>query len=175
MKAKLTLDGKEFDIEIYDPAMIEMLTSQAELGNTGYERVKDGEHYYSDDGVGNIEELYESHDSVDKECYDSGNYYSDSKLANDNARADALIRKLRRFAAEENEECINWEVEGYKCVICYDHSYGNLTYHTYESLHSFGAIVFDSIKGVKKAMEIFRDDLIWYFTEYKDSLRGVNK
>ena len=172
MKAKLTIDGKEFDIEIYDPAMIEVLTNQAEPTNTGYERVKNGEYYYIDDGMGGVEKVMENHDSADKNLYDGGYYFSDLELANNNVRADALMRKLRRFAAEENKRCVDWSSDGYRRVIYYDHITKTLFYYNYTTMQTFGAIAFDSDEGVKKAMEIFRDELIWYFTEYKDNLRG---
>ena len=34
----------------------------------------------------------------------------------------------------------------------------------------FGAIHFDSEETANAAMDKFHDELIWYFTEYKDSL-----
>lgn len=35
---------------------------------------------------------------------------------------------------------------------------------------AFGHILFDTADTVKLAIETFHDELIWYFTEYKDSL-----
>ena len=34
----------------------------------------------------------------------------------------------------------------------------------------FGGIYFDTESAVSLAIETFHDELIWYFTEYKDSL-----
>ena len=34
----------------------------------------------------------------------------------------------------------------------------------------FGTIFFDSETAAQLAIDTFRDELIWYFTEYKDSL-----
>ena len=33
-----------------------------------------------------------------------------------------------------------------------------------------GIIYFDSVKIAQLAIETFHDELVWYFTEYKDSL-----
>ena len=35
---------------------------------------------------------------------------------------------------------------------------------------NFGAIYFDSKETANAAIDEFHDELIWYFTEYKDSL-----
>ena len=170
MKAKLLLEGKEFDIEIQDPEMIEMLTKQSQAHKTGYEKVKEGDCYYVDDSIEGVEVIIEECDTTDRKLYDVANYYTDMTLAEDNARADMLMRRLRRFAAEENKRCADWDSDSYKRVIYYNHNSKNLSYYSFTTTHTFGAIAFDSDEGVKKAMEIYRDELIWYFTEYKSSL-----
>ena len=170
MKAKLTLEGKEFDIEIQDLEMIEMLTKQSKAHKTGYEKAKDGDCYYVDDSIIGVETIMENGDTTDRKLYNVANYYTDRTLAEDNARADMLMRRLRRFAVEVNKRRVDWDSDGYKRVICYNHDSKTLFYHNFTTTHTFGAIAFDSDESVKEAIEIYREDLIWYFTEYKDSL-----
>ena len=51
MKAKLIVDGKEFPIEIQDPELQKLLTSQKK---TGYERVGAGQAYWLQDVNGKV-------------------------------------------------------------------------------------------------------------------------
>ena len=105
------------------------------------------------------------------EYYSAANYYSDYTVAENNARADKLMRQLRRFAVEhrKNEICLS-NLNKRAHYICYDHINrclniaGNNTYQTYETIY------FDSEDNAQLAINTFHDELIWYFTEYKDSL-----
>ena len=145
---------------------------------TGYERVEDGAWYYLEDENGivckTIEEEYAK--EYDKEVlwqiqhtmrYDNGNYYSDEAVARNNARADKLMRCLRRFAVKNR---IYEKPFPVKWIILYS-PYGGLiaAYEDYPTLQ-FGNIIFDTKEAAEAAIEEFRDELIWYFTEYKDSL-----
>ena len=169
MKAKLIVEGKEFPIEIQDPELQKLLTSQKK---TGYERVDAGQTYWLQDVTGKV--CWDT-ESVcftgDNEDYNSANYYSDEIIAKNNARADALMRQLRRFAVEHREQEIDWnsKVQN-KFSILYDYSDNEIAVERdiYGRYH--GIVYFDSIKTARLAIETFHDELIWYFTEYKDSL-----
>ena len=86
MKAKLIVEGREFPIEIQDPELQKLLTSQKK---TGYERVCAGQTYWLQDVTGKV--CWDT-ESVcftgDNEDYNSANYYSDETIAKNNARAD---------------------------------------------------------------------------------------
>ena len=168
MKAKLIVEGKEFPIEIQDPELQKLLTSQKK---TGYERVGAGQTYWLQDVNGKV--CWDT-ESVcftgDNEDYNSANYYSDETIAKNNARVDKLMRKLRRFAVEHRKKDIDWS----------DESQGK--YYIYNVVNTknlavdcritklFSGIYFDTEEVANLAINTFRDELIWYFTEYKDSL-----
>ena len=167
MKAKLIVDGKEFPIEIQDQELQKLLASR----KTGYERVDESQKYWYQASSGNVERKSNMRDNVDAMYYSNANYYSDETIARNNARADKLMRQLRRFAVEHREQEIDWnsKVQN-KFSILYDYSDNEIAVERdiYGRYH--GIVYFDSIEAARLAIETFHDELIWYFTEYKDSL-----
>lgn len=168
MLAKLIVEGKEFPIEIQDPRLKELLMPKKK---TGYERVSFGQKYYYNLLVPHkIEDVKDRNDDIDNESYEIANYYSDKTIAENNDRADKLMRQLRRFAVENRIEELKWDTSCYKWCIFYDYHEQKLCCHQDVENRTFGAIYFDSKSKARKAIETFHDELIWYFTEYKDSL-----
>ena len=165
MNAKLLIDGKEFDIEILDPKLQELLAPPKK--KTGYEKNLDGTYYYDDCGRVECEEhtCY-----FDDDVYTAANYYSDKYVAEDNARADKLMRQLRRFAVEHRKTELNWKQFTDKWFIYYDYSSEDIETSCDDHTKTFGTIYFDSMVVADDAINTFHDELIWYFTEYKDSL-----
>lgn len=169
MKAKLIVEGKEFPIEIQDPELQKLLTPQKK---TGYERVDDEQIYWVQNMIGGICWANESICFTgNNEYYNSANYYSDDTIAKNNARADNLMRQLRRFAVEHREQEIDWnsKVQN-KFSILYDYSDNEIAVERDIYGRYYGIVYFDSIETARLAIETFHDELIWYFTEYKDSL-----
>ena len=169
MKAKLIIEDKEIEVEISEEEYKKLQPSEEK--KTGYERVAKPSVYfyvsYNDKVDTTIEDCYD----VDDECYESANYYSSKTVAENNARADKLMRQLRRFAVEHRERGVNLnDVNTRQYCIYYD--YGNNTLGTAFTLcaKTFGVICFDSDETALAAINEFHDELIWYFTEYKDSL-----
>jgi hypothetical protein len=168
VNAKLIINGKEIEVMISSEEL-KKLTFQKK---TGYEQVPDEEPYYyiSDDGM--VEDGCEYTCSADEPRYNIGNYYSDKTVAENNARADRIMRKLRRFAVEHRKNEINWRNEKQEK---YGIQYYNIEYEelevveTSEVRHPF-SIYFDSKEAAELAIDAFHDELIWYFTEYKDSM-----
>lgn len=176
MWAKLVIENngkkEEFDIEINDPKLQEIIKPSTSK-NTGYERVKVGEYYYSDDtNYADIDETKEECSWDDDMIYDAANYYSDKTIAENNARADRLFRNLRRFAVTNRKIPLEWkdDLSSRKYVIYYSHANKQLGVESWSSYQFFGDIIFDSVDTAMKAIEMFRKELTWYFAEYKDSL-----
>lgn len=170
MKAKLIVEGKEFPIEINDPELEKLLRSQKK---TGYERVNIEETYYTANVFGDlyVSEFFDSRRYEDDVVYDDADYYSDRTVAENNARADRLMRQLRRFAVEHREKKLDWNnANQNKYYIFYDHRQQKIRYDYNKYLNVYGVIYFDSKETVELAVKTFHDELIWYFTEYKDSL-----
>jgi hypothetical protein len=175
MKAKLIFDGKEFEVELTEE---EAKKFEQKTKRTGYERVQNAydnfsavtaegivkSDYFDDTGVGYFAER----------CYESANYYSSYEVAENNARADKLMRRLRRFAVEHRELDMPWGCcsrNDYAYYIYYD--YVNEEIMWMDRLYDckdLGIVYFDTVNVCELAIDTFRDELIWYFTEYKDSL-----
>lgn len=140
---------------------------------TGYERVEKGENYHfiSASNLRNIRT--EDYTSVSNELYKTANYYTSIMLAENNARADQLMRQLRRFAVEHREREIDWSSDAAVCkwYIDFDYYESKMVEVEFEwHYRQFGGIYFDSEEAAQAAIDAFHDELIWYFTEYKDSL-----
>ena len=165
MKAKLVVEGKEFPIEINDPELQKLL---APPKKTGYDLVGNGHTYSFVNSYGEVLTL-DHQDQDDMNRFVDANYYSDRTVAENNARADKLMRQLRRFAVENRKNDIDWEnAVAPKWFICYE--YEKLYFDFDQTFRTYNTIYFDSQESVELAIEVFHDELIWYFTEYKDSL-----
>ena len=166
MKAKLIIKGKEIEIEISEEEYKKLQPSK-----TGYERVPESDIYFYANTKGDVETACEDCYDIDDEYYESANYYSDKTVAENNARADKLMRQLRRFAVQHREPGINFNNANTAkfYIICdYENDELRATYTSYAKV--FGAIYFDSREVANAAIDKFHDELIWYFNEYKDSL-----
>lgn len=160
MKAKLVVEGKEFDIEILDPKLQELIAPKMK---TGYERVKENNYYWIVDPHSQVYCLTECDDVDDENLYNLANYYESEVVAGRNARADTLMRQLRRFAVENRTK----DNPNEKFYIYYMKQVG---LQVARSDNKYMGPWFDTLHAAAQAIEVFKDELIWYFTEYKDSL-----
>ena len=169
MKAKLIIEGKEIEIEISEEEYKKLQSPEEK--KTGYERVPESDVYFYTYPSGCVETTCETCYDIDDECYESANYYSDKTVAENNTRADKLMRQLRRFAVEHTECEVNFNnINTEKYYMYYDYDDNELGVSFVFRTRNFGAIYFDSKETVNAAIDEFHDELIWYFTEYKDSL-----
>ena len=166
MIAKLIVEGKEFPIEIQDPELQKLIASKKK---TGYERVKLDERFYSVRADNSIfAPIYcrlLEHDA----CYDTANYYSSQTVAENNARADELMRQLRRFAVEHRVSNVSRNECMYSITYCIFNEDVKLKPNKMINCH-YMDIWFDTEDVAWQAINMFYNELIWYFTEYKDSL-----
>ena len=166
MKAKLIVNNQEIEVEISEEEY-----KKLQPRKTGYERVKDKDTCYIVSRIGRVESNWEQHSSFDNMYYEVANYYSDKTVAENNARADKLMRQLRRFAVEHREQKLDWNSNAQsKYYIAYDHEDAKLYSDYNRIIARLGSPYFDSKKTAQAAIDTFHDELIWYFTEYKDSL-----
>ena len=169
MKAKLIIENKEIEIEISEEEYKKLQPSEEK--KTGYERVPESNIYFYTNTKGDVETACEDCYDIDDEYYESANYYSDKTVAENNARADKLMRQLRRFSVEHRGRKVDFNsTETAKHYIYYDciHDELDITFTFFARV--FGMVYFDSEETAQAAIDEFRDELIWYFTEYKDSL-----
>ncbi len=166
MKATLIIEGKEIEIEISEEEYKKLHPSE-----NGYERVPENSEFYYEYSRGAVESSIDEYCNIDDEYYESANYYSSDIIAENNARADKLLRQLRRFAVQHRESGINFNnatTEKFYIICDYENDELRATYTSYAKV--FGVIYFDSREVANAAIDKFHDELIWYFNEYKDSL-----
>ena len=169
MKAKLISENKEIEVEISEEEYKKLQPSEEK--KTGYERVPESDIYFYTYPSGCVETTCETCYDIDDECYESANYYSDKTVAENNTRADKLMRQLRRFAVEHRECEVNFnDMNTGKYYVWYDYGSAKLGVSSVFLSKVFGAIYFDSEETTQAAIDEFHGELIWYFTEYKDSL-----
>ena len=123
------------------------------------------------DWKGKVVSDIDEHDDLDNIIYEAANYYSSRTVAENNARADKLMRQLRRFAVEHREKELIWnDIMQRKYSIMFEHIDRKIYVSDISTMKYFGNIYFDSHSTAQLAIDTFHDELMWYFTEYKDSL-----
>ena len=156
-KAKLIIDGKEYDVSLTDEQVSEITKPKKK---TGFERVKDGKCFWMVDSFGECKNFTESLEGYEIKEYNTANYYSDRDLAEWCNRFDTLNRKMRRWAAEHNTAPIDWDNGNQvKCYIqyCGGEVELNWTYTT----QVLGCCYFTSTTLGEAAIDEFGDDIRW--------------
>ncbi|WP_407450031.1 hypothetical protein [Fibrobacter sp.] len=178
MKVGLSFNGKSVEVELTQEQLKELGLIE-EKKKTGYERVERYDTYYAPTIVSNRTGYTDMHCGYDDLQYNRADYYSDATISQNNARADCLMRRLRRFAAENGgiPSVEDWEKRNdfneaghRKYVIEYDHFYKKLEVGHWLCRQEPGLVYFKSYEACEKAIEEFKSDLIWYFTEYQAML-----
>lgn len=182
MQVELKVNDKSVQAEISEEQLKKMgiFEQLKELGlvedkpKTGYERMEKSEKYYVIDtecnGMLNITEF---NDQEDEQCFNAGNYYSDKTIAENNARADRLLRQLRQWQAA-NDRAISvsdWKNDNiFKYHIEYD-CFNDFLFVVYTTrFRSPNTIYFTSGEKAEGAIEVFKDELKWYYTKYQQRL-----
>ena len=182
MKVELKVNDKSVQAEIPEEQLKETVLFEQlkKLGliedksKTVYERREEcnNKKYYF---VNTIDLVIEDENTVlfDQNRYDVGNYYSDKTIAENNARADRLLRCLRQWQAQ-NDKVISvsdWKNDNIlKYYIDYDCFNDRFSMTDTARYRSPNTIYFTSGEKAEEAIEVFKDELLWYFTEYQQRL-----
>lgn len=158
------IDGEEYIARPKNEPVAE------EKPKTGYERLENGEMYFTPNKYGECEDYAEDENPYDKKIYDAANYYNERNIAENIIRADTLMRKLRQWQAL-NDEPVDWSDENSsKWGIEYDYINKEFDIDYYGEIRLIGQIYFSSVEKAREAIEVFKDELTWYFTEYMQRL-----
>lgn len=161
---QLIIDGKEYICRPVEE------TDAPERGRprTGYERVNKEQEYYT---VYNdvYDGISEENMQEDDENYSVGNYYNDEQLAVDIARAETLMRRIRQWQAL-NDDAVDWSKVNQKYYIAYNRMGDGFYIFWDTAARDSGAIYFTTEEKAREALDVFRDELMWYFTEYRQRL-----
>ena len=170
MKVKLFFNNIEVEADISEKDYERVMAS---LKKTGYEKVtKENPTYYFDNGGGYVGESLDPYPETDgNNAYKAANYYTDKTVAENNIRADKLMRQLRRFAVEHRKEQLDWTFgDQSKYYIYYDYGDGVVRVSENHFFKDLGVVYFDSKETAWETATAFADEIVWYFTEHKDSL-----
>lgn len=185
MQVTINANGKTVQAEISEGQLKELgLVEQLKkLGlledkpKTGYERVKKDEMYYViNTKVDSMINVKEFKDETDEQYYNIGNYYNDKVIAENNARADRLLRQLRQWQAQNDEPISveDWNNESKKkWFIIYSYSSEEMYAEYYYIMRLPNTIYFATKEKAEEAIEVFKDELLWYYTEYVQRLDEV--
>ena len=174
MQVTISANGKNIKAEISEE-QAKILGLVEDKPKTGYESLGTGETYYLVDVDDEITTMkYDSR--LDRDCYDVGNYYSDKVIAENNARADRLLRQLRQWQALNDKAITKKDWKGYDVIkynIDYDYLTNRLLVRWTGRYRKLNVVYFTSEEKAEKAIKVFEDELIWYFTEYVQRLDEV--
>lgn len=182
MQVELKVNDKSVQAEISEEQLKKMglFEQLKELGlveersRTGYERVDEDDSYFVDDTINDGHEVIGGGGTLVNDLYyNNGNYYNDKTIAENNARADRLLRQLRQWQAlnDKSISVEDWEDHGKnKWCIIYGYGLEKLYVDYFHCIRLHNVIYFTTREKAEEAIEVFRDELIWYFVEYQQRL-----
>lgn len=170
MKVELKANGKTVQAEISEEQLKELGLIE-ERSRTGYERVKKGDVYYViDTEYNSMSKITEFNDQEDEQIYNAGNYFNDKVIAENNARADKLLRCLRQWQAL-NDRVINWKNKDIcKYTIRYDYAMNMFNVIPNFCERCLNDVYFTTRETAQRAINVFKVELEWYFTQYQQRL-----
>ena len=134
---------------------------EEESKHTGYEKT-DAYFYIGVDG-----DLHKNTGPAGS-LYDCANYYSDINVARECSRADTLMRKLRRFAAEHDGCAVPGESDTWYITYYYPDESFEVRRAEYDCKNfTPGMVLFRSEKAAQDAIDEFADELYQYFNFYE--------
>lgn len=172
MQVTINANGKSIKAEISEE-QAKILGLAEDKPKTGYERVDEDESYFVDDTINDGHEVLGGGALINNLYYINGNYYNDKTIVENNARADRLLRQLRQWQAANDKPITKKDWEDYsvtKYNIDYDYFTNRLLVSWTTRDRKLNNVYFTSEKIVKEAIELFKDELLWYFTEYTQRL-----
>ncbi len=130
---------------------------------TGWERVE-GDSYETIASTGTVDTVDFGY-CMDVERYEIANYFSTKEKAEEIAFKQTLFRKLQRFSDNNGGIEIDWnDYQTNKYSVAYYHSENKFTTHHVRKMQAPGTVYFVSREVAEKAIELFHDELIEYFT-----------
>ena len=173
MKVTLTMNGKSVELDLTSEQMKALsLPVEKPTGYYVFDRDADKEAYFVT-SFGDTCKCGMVRTDYDKLRCDAGNLYTDETVARNNGRADMLFRNLRKFAAEHGgcvspDDCLG----RYTFEIAYHVATGLEVRTTGTSYAFVNPAVFKSELAALSALSTFKDELLWYFTEYDPMAPG---
>lgn len=181
MQVELKANDKSVQAEISEEQLKKMglFEQLKELGlvedkpKTGYERVEDGEIYYITDFTRSSIKKKATGSSWDQKEYDSGNYFSNEMVAENNVRADKLFCCLRQWQGMHDRAITkkDWKNDKInKHFITYNYRFNIFEIGRSTQRREPNVIYFTTKEKATEAIKKFRNELEWYFKWYQQRL-----
>lgn len=169
MKITVEYKGQPIEVDISEETLKMMAEGQKK--NTGWEKPEKGDYYWCIDDTGKIICCVWANSCIDKQRYIVGNCYLSNTLACNIVRYRSIDARIRRRIAEICEP-VDWDNEySGKYFIYYAHNRKEFDITGYSSCHYIGWYC-DTKEHARQIIEEFKDELMWYFTEFKDRMDG---
>jgi hypothetical protein len=164
IRTQLKIDGKLQDVEIENG---EIKIIEQNPKQTGWERGKFRESYYAQDSRTTQHDI-EVGNQYDYKRYSIANYFSNKELAENIFRMQKLQRQMFRWQAENDLVTDKCNANTKKYYIYYDFDIKELIvdYYCHITECAFSPN-FSSCEKARECIEVFKDELIWLFTEFK--------
>ena len=132
---------------------------------TGWEKApKEGAYCFIDEG-GKLMRDVDQGCIQDQRIYDVANYFSTVEKAKEISFKQELFRKLQRFSDENGGNEIYWNDEENDVYgIAYDYIHNELGPINTDWIREYGQIFFKTEEIAEQAIELFKEDLIKYYT-----------
>ena len=174
-KTKLMINGKLTDVELDENGGITIIKPKKQV--TGWEKYTSVQKYNNEiifyfNGFEKIDKRKANANILtDNNLYTIANYYTNEKLAENISRMQTLQRKMFRWQAE-NDIPIKFDANKTKYYIMYNLEDKEFNIGcTYTKLFNF-LPYFSSREKALNCIGIFKNELIWLFTEFQWRMDG---
>lgn len=166
MKAQLICNGKTIEVEVSEDQVKKLFPEEKK---TGYERTEAhaGPYWSITDLVEAKWHLDDSYSNYDDEVYENANYYTDKEVADNMAKAQRLWNRIHRRAVELCEPVCVSKVGTIYQIVFIAMNNNIVPWDRYDT-RAFGTVWFDTEEHCQQVINEFHDELLWYFTQFKD-------
>ena len=143
--------------------LLEMDFEEIKETKNPYTRVNFAKTYYFKNEIGEVDYLKDLNGYFDDDLFNSFNYFNNKNYAEYIAFKESLMRRMDRFAWENNARVIDWDKNVTNYCIIFDNHNKDVEIMVAYALQS-NDIYFTSQEIAEMALEKFKDDLIKLYT-----------
>lgn len=168
MKITVEYEGQPIVVDIPDETLKKIADSQKK--KTGWEKPNDSDTFYLIDEDYRVKSYgFLKGGRSSERCYHVGNCFTSFKFAETIARYQSLDLRIRRRIAEICEP-VDWNDNStIKFFVYFNHHFRHLAVDN-SFCHHCGGWYCDTEEHAEQIINEFREELMWYFTEFKDRM-----
>ena len=166
MKAKLTLNGKEYEVEVSEEQV-------KEIEKPKYKRwrAEKGDAYFYIFNNGHIDKYLEKNDDTDNFLYDIGNYFKTEEEAEEYKKKLLYQQQYKDFIGEDLATKDDWKKPTFqKYATCIDHYYCNEVALSSNTYYELQGVIYSKSKEKKQDFikKIGEDNFKKYILEVEE-------